>query len=52
LHVLEDREIMDYIRRATLDAFWACDTTTVKNNVGNARRIMRALDRLKMPVLW
>jgi hypothetical protein len=51
LHVVEDREIMEYIRRATLDAFWARETTTVKNNAGNARRIMHALDRLKMPSL-
>jgi hypothetical protein len=47
----EDREILEYIRRATLDAFWARETSTVRNNAANARRILRTIGRLGLPPL-
>jgi hypothetical protein len=46
-----DREFLEYIRRALLDAFWARETSTVKNNLANAKMLMKFIDRLSLPVM-
>lgn len=43
---VRDREILALIRRASLDAFWSRATSTVGNNLREARRGERFADRL------
>jgi hypothetical protein len=42
---------MEYIRRATLDGFWARETLTVKNNLLELMRVERFADRMGMPLI-
>jgi hypothetical protein len=45
-----DREILEYIRRANLDAFWARETNTVNNNLRDAVRMESKISgRLGLP---
>jgi hypothetical protein len=44
-----DTEIMEFIVRACLDAFWGRDSTTVEKNLTEARRTERTSTRLQMP---
>jgi hypothetical protein len=46
-----DSELMEYFRRANLDAFWARETTTVMHNLREAKRGARFVARLQMPPL-
>ena len=48
---VEDREILEYIRRASLDAFWSRESNTVNTNRSVAKRAMKTIGRLKMPPL-
>jgi hypothetical protein len=46
----EDHEILEYVRRATLDSFWSRETSTVTFNLREARRMeQKVADRLGMP---
>jgi hypothetical protein len=44
-----DQEILDFMRRANLDAFWSRESSTVKSNLGEAMRIEQTAFRLGMP---
>jgi hypothetical protein len=44
-----DQEILGFMRRANLDAFWSRESSTVKSNLGEAMRIERTAFRLGMP---
>jgi hypothetical protein len=44
-----DREIIEFIVRATLDSFWGRETTTVTKTLMEAKRLERAFSRLGMP---
>jgi hypothetical protein len=44
-----DAEILEFIVRACLDAFWGRETTTVEKNLTEARRTERTFTRLRMP---
>jgi len=45
----EDMEILEYIRRATLDAVWSREPSTVKKNMQGLLRAERTMDRLRLP---
>jgi hypothetical protein len=46
----EDHEIMEYIRRATLDSFWSRESSTVAFNLREARCMeTKVADRLGLP---
>jgi hypothetical protein len=45
----QDHEILEYIRRATLDSFWSRESSTVTFNLREARRMEKLSDRLEMP---
>jgi hypothetical protein len=42
-------ELIEYIRRATLDGFWARETSTVKNNLRELMRVETISGRMGMP---
>lgn len=42
----QDTILMDAIRRANLDAFWSRESSTVKANLGEHRRVVRLSERL------
>ena len=44
-----DQEMLEYIRRATLDSFWAREPSTVQGNLKEAKRVFRFVDRMKIP---
>jgi hypothetical protein len=44
-----DKEIEEFIVRATLDAFWGRETSTVNKNLNGAKRQERTNSRLRMP---
>jgi hypothetical protein len=44
-----DKEIEKFIVRATLDAFWGRETSTVNKNLNEAKRQERTNSRLRMP---
>jgi hypothetical protein len=44
-----DMEIMEFIVRASLDAFWGRETTTVTKNLTESKRMERTFSRLGMP---
>lgn len=44
-----DFEILEYIRRANLDAFWGRESSTVSKNLSVLLRAERCFDRLGMP---
>lgn len=44
----KDEETMEYIRRASLDAFWARETSTVKKNLGLLWRAENFCERLSL----
>jgi hypothetical protein len=43
------QEILKFMRRANLDAFWSRESSTVKSNLGEAMRIERTAFWLGMP---
>ena len=46
----QDHEMLEYVRRATLDSFWSRETSTVAFNLREARRMeSKVADRLGMP---
>jgi hypothetical protein len=46
---LEDDEVLAFMRRANLDAFWSRETSTVSSNLREAMRVERTAFRLHMP---
>jgi hypothetical protein len=44
-----DKEIEEFIVRATLDAFWGRETSTVNTNLNEAKQQERTNSRLRMP---
>mmetsp|Transcript_17572 Transcript_17572/g.49643 ORF Transcript_17572/g.49643 Transcript_17572/m.49643 type:complete len:426 (+) Transcript_17572:14374-15651(+) len=49
-HIENDCTILQYIRRANLDAFWSRESSTVAHNLREARRMeTRVADRLGIP---
>jgi hypothetical protein len=46
---VKDKEILDFMRRANLDAFWSRETSTVKSNLKEGMRVERTAFRLGMP---
>lgn len=46
---LKDSEILEYVRRANLDAFWGRESSTVSKNLSVLLRTERCFDRLGMP---
>ena len=50
-HNLQDEEILELIRRASLDAFWSRATGTVESNLRRARRLeQRAKEKGRPPI--
>jgi hypothetical protein len=50
LTLWSDREILEYVRRASLDAFWSREVSTVAKNLSAARKMERKVaDRLGLP---
>jgi hypothetical protein len=50
IEIWQDREILEYIRRANLDAFWSREPTTVASNLREARKMeSKVADRLGIP---
>jgi hypothetical protein len=45
-----EQEILEFVVRAILDAFWGRETTTVTKNLSEARRMERTFSRLRMPL--
>jgi len=45
----KDEEVLEYIRRANLDAFWARESSTVKKNLGILIRAEQCFNRLAIP---
>ena len=41
--------MLEFIRRATLDAFWSRETSTVRGNLKEAKRVYKFIDRMKIP---
>ena len=41
--------MLEFIRRATLDAFWSRESSTVRGNLKEAKRVFRFVDRMKIP---
>jgi hypothetical protein len=48
-HNANDLEILDTMRRANLDAFWSRETSTVGENLQEARQMERMAMRLGLP---
>jgi hypothetical protein len=46
---LQDEEVMEFIRRAVIDAFWSREPSTVKSNLYEARRGARSAKRFGFP---
>ena len=46
-----DNEALEFFRRASLDAFWSRAASTVKGNLGEAKRSQRFCDRMGLPCL-
>jgi hypothetical protein len=44
-----DQEILEFIVKAILDAFWGTETTTLTKNLSEARWVERTFSRLRMP---
>jgi hypothetical protein len=50
LTLWSDREILEYVRRANLDAFWSREVSTIAKNLSAARKMERKVaDRLGLP---
>ena len=47
--IANDKEILDFMRRANLDAFWSRETSTVTSNLKEAMRVEKTAFRLGMP---
>ena len=47
----QDNEVLEYIRRASLDAFWSRETSTVQNNLRLIRRAENSNAELGLPPL-
>ena len=46
---VKDMEMLEYIRRATLDAFWAREPSTVRGNLKEAKRVFKFIIRMEIP---
>ena len=46
---LKDELLLTYIRRATLDAFWACESSTVTGNLRETMKITKSAQLLGIP---
>jgi hypothetical protein len=49
VRVPEDQELLDFMRRANLDAFWSQEKSSVFSNLKEAMRVKRTAFRLRMP---
>jgi hypothetical protein len=49
VRISEDQELLDFMRRASLDAFWSREKSSVSSNLKEAMRVERTAFRLGMP---
>ena len=45
----QDRMLLDFLRRANLDAFWSRESSTVKANLCGVIRVHQSLDKFELP---